>query len=90
MSFEYEKVIESVAATAAANAVAVDGGAFPEATLAAMRDLIYDAGGAAAPPMPSFSPVPRLTESWFCCAEPTAGQASALGLRIGRVPLTPV
>jgi radical SAM superfamily enzyme YgiQ (UPF0313 family) len=24
-------------------------------------------------------PVPRLGESWFCCAEPTVGQASAIG-----------
>ncbi len=77
----------------ALEAIAAEGsdcGAEAAVTLAAMRDLIYDAGGAAAPPMPSFSPVPRLTESWFCCAEPTAGQASALGLRIGRVPLTSV
>ncbi len=38
MSFEYAKSIESVAAVAAANAAAVDGGAFPEATLSAMRE----------------------------------------------------
>jgi len=37
MSFEYEALIESVAAVAAANASAVDGGAFPTATLDAMR-----------------------------------------------------
>ena len=38
MSFEYVKIIESVAAIAATHASAVDGGAFPSATLDAMRD----------------------------------------------------
>ena len=38
MSFEYVKLVETVAATAAANAAAVDGGAFPSATLAVMRE----------------------------------------------------
>ncbi len=36
--FEYAKILESVAATAASHAAAVDGGAFPSATLAAMRE----------------------------------------------------
>jgi alkylation response protein AidB-like acyl-CoA dehydrogenase len=38
MSFEYAKAVESVAAVAAAHAVTVDGGAFPEAAIAAMRE----------------------------------------------------
>lgn len=38
MSFEIEKAIESVAAVAATHAVSVDGGHFPAATLAAVRD----------------------------------------------------
>jgi len=28
---------------------------------------------------------PRLSESWFCCAEPTFNQGSAIGVKIGRV-----
>jgi alkylation response protein AidB-like acyl-CoA dehydrogenase len=38
MSFEYAKIVESVAAVAATHAVAVDGGAFPSAAMAAMRE----------------------------------------------------
>jgi alkylation response protein AidB-like acyl-CoA dehydrogenase len=38
MSFEYANLVETVAATAAANAAAVDAGAFPTATLSAMRE----------------------------------------------------
>lgn len=37
--FEYEKVTESIAAVAAQHAAEVDRGAFPEATLRAMRDV---------------------------------------------------
>lgn len=37
--------------------------------------------------VPSQVPVPRLSESWFCCAEPTVGQASAIGsIVMGRRP----
>jgi alkylation response protein AidB-like acyl-CoA dehydrogenase len=38
MSFEYEKAIESVAATAAAHAAEVDRGAFPDATIRALGE----------------------------------------------------
>lgn len=38
MSFEYTKIVESVAAVAATNAAAADGGAFPTETIGAMRD----------------------------------------------------
>lgn len=42
-----------------------------------------DLGELAAPDLP----VPRLSESWFCCAEPTVGQASAIGpIVMGRRP----
>jgi hypothetical protein len=57
-------------------------------TLAAMREVVsaisgWDLGEMA----PSDSRVPRLSESWFCCAEPTVGQASAVGsIVIGRRP----
>lgn len=67
---------------------ASDCGAESLPTLATMRDLIYETAGETAPPMPDSPPAPRLSESWFCCAEPTSAQAAAVGLRIGRVPLT--
>ena len=38
MSFEYAKLVETVAAAAAAHAAATDRGAFPAATIAAMRE----------------------------------------------------
>ena len=55
------------------------------ATLGLMRREIADANGSTLGPMPVGSEVPRLTESWFCCAEPTAGQAIAVGLDVGTV-----
>ena len=54
-------------------------------TLGLMRREIVDANKVALGPMPVGSEVPRLTESWFCCAEPTAGQATSVGLGSGRV-----
>jgi alkylation response protein AidB-like acyl-CoA dehydrogenase len=38
MPFEYQKIVESVAAVAAANAATADGGAFPTETIGAVRD----------------------------------------------------
>jgi radical SAM superfamily enzyme YgiQ (UPF0313 family) len=57
-------------------------------TLAAMREMVGAISGQDLGEMsPSDSPVPRLSESWFCCAEPTVGQASAVGsIVIGRRP----
>ncbi len=66
---------------------ASDCGADALPTLATMRQLIYETAGETAPRMPDSPPAPRLSESWFCCAEPTPVQAAAVGLRIGRVPL---
>jgi len=64
-----------------------DCGAEALTTLGLMREAVGRAAGADLGPMPSSTgPVPHLTESWFCCAEPTAGQAAAIGLTIGRVP----
>jgi hypothetical protein len=57
-------------------------------TLEVMRDRIGELTGARFGPMPASPPTPRLTESWFCCAEPTATQATAVGLQIGRVGAT--
>jgi hypothetical protein len=64
-----------------------DCGAEVEDTLAIMRDRIGRSVGVDLQPMPISAPTPRLSESWFCCAEPTAAQAAAVGLTIGRVPL---
>jgi hypothetical protein len=52
-------------------------GEAPAETFARVRAMAYAAAGREAPPVraaqaPGF--VPRLTESWFCCAEPTRGQ----------------
>lgn len=44
------------------------------ATLEAMRDAIAAAAGFGFAAMLSGQPAPRLTEGWFCCAEPTASQ----------------
>ncbi len=47
------------------------------AKLSAIREAAYGAAGRAAAPLPPASGpdfVPRLTESWFCCAEPSAEQ----------------
>lgn len=56
-------------------------------TLATMRERIAIAGGVEIGPMGSWTSVPRLSESWFCCSEPTPAQANAVGLTISRVPL---
>jgi Radical SAM superfamily len=53
-------------------------------TLAAMRAKIGEHLGRSLGPIPDGPATPRLSESWFCCAEPTALQASRVGLRIGR------
>jgi len=65
-----------------------DCGAEAAETLARMRHRISAIAGIELLPMPGSAPVPRLTESWFCCAEPTATQAAAVGLTIGRLPVS--
>jgi hypothetical protein len=54
-------------------------------TFAAVRALALDAAGRSTDDAPeactvasSPTPVPRLTEPWFCCAEPTCGQLAQL------------
>lgn len=54
-------------------------------TLSQMRDAVARSVGRAPGPMAPQPPVPRLSESWFCCAEPTDGQAISVGLTLGRV-----
>ncbi len=47
-----------------------------EVTLESMRAVVSQISGVVLGPQPSLEKdVPRLSESWFCCAEPTAGQA---------------
>jgi radical SAM superfamily enzyme YgiQ (UPF0313 family) len=73
--------LDSIAADAS------DCGAEAGDTLHRMRNGIGEIAGVDQATMPSSPPAPFLTESWFCCAEPTAGQAAAVGLTIGRVPV---
>lgn len=53
-----------------------------EETFAAIWQAAHAAAGISAPPVPearmSRPKPPRLTESWFCCAEPTAEQFDAM------------
>ncbi len=66
---------------------ASDCGAEAGDTLREMWSAVARGAGVDLGPMSGFGETtPRLTESWFCCAEPTAGQAIAAGLTIGRVP----
>ncbi len=56
-------------------------------TLAAMRSVVSEVSGVDLGPQPPIGTVPRLSESWFCCAEPTVGQATAVGgISFGRTP----
>ncbi len=58
-----------------------------EETFGAIWKTAHAAAGVAAPPVPDARVTrprpPRLTESWFCCAEPTAEQFDALTRRAG-------
>jgi radical SAM superfamily enzyme YgiQ (UPF0313 family) len=70
------KELESIAANAS------DCGQEAAATLEEMKAAVSRASGLHLTPSPlPAAPAPRLTESWFCCAEPTEGQS--VGLRIG-------
>lgn len=57
-------------------------------TLEVMRRRVGELTGEPFGAMPASPPTPRLTESWFCCAEPTASQAASVGLQIARVRAT--
>lgn len=49
-------------------------------TLNEMREVVSRVSGAELAPFTASHAAPRLTESWFCCAEPTAGQSVAVSL----------
>jgi len=61
-------------------------GEAPEQTFLAIRRLAYAALGHQPPILKPRAglrpPPPRLTENWFCCAEPTAGQFGRLTLQL--------
>jgi hypothetical protein len=48
-----------------------------------LRALVHEAAGLPSPgPVPFSTPGPRLSEAWFCCAEPTALQRAPLCLPV--------
>jgi hypothetical protein len=51
------------------------------ATLDEMRAAVAHAAGRLMPPLENVAAAPRLTESWFCCAEPTGAQALSISRR---------
>jgi radical SAM superfamily enzyme YgiQ (UPF0313 family) len=61
-------------------AIASDCGEEAVATLEEMRLLVADRSGRGLPSLRAGRRAPRLTESWFCCAEPTAGQMTAVAI----------
>lgn len=70
-----QKELETIAANAS------DCGQHFAETLAEMRSALERLTGVDLGPMSTSStPVPRLTESWFCCAEPTESQVVNLGI----------
>lgn len=51
-----------------------------KAVFQGIRELAYRASGLEAPPLPqdcTGRPVPRLSENWYCCAEPTCEQLNS-------------
>jgi hypothetical protein len=68
-----------------------DAGVGPRSTHAAIRrltaraatdaGLAWDSDGDALPP--ERDAPPRLSEPWFCCAEPTTAQLAGAGVRLG-------
>lgn len=70
------KELESIAANAS------ECGQETALTLNEMREAVVRVSGRVLDPFRDASPAPRLTESWYCCAEPIGGQA--VSLRIGR------
>jgi len=69
------KELEAIAAEAS------DCGREAGPTLEAMRISATRMSGRDLPPLHAAYPVPRLTESWFCCAEPTGTQTVRITAR---------
>ena len=76
------KELESIAADAS------DCGQEARATLNEMRVAVGRMTGRPMEPLEEVAVVPRLTESWFCCAEPTGAQAITIGRVGGSFPGT--
>jgi radical SAM superfamily enzyme YgiQ (UPF0313 family) len=76
------KELESIAANAS------DCGQEARATLNEMRAAVGRATGRPMEPLEEVALVPRLSESWFCCAEPTGAQAITIGRGEGSFPVT--
>ena len=83
-----DRLQEEIAAVVAADA---DAGTPPRTTHAAIRALTARAAeaaglawpGAARPAPPPGAAPPRLSEPWFCCAEPTTAQLAGAGVGLG-------
>jgi len=69
------KELEAIAANAS------DCGQEATATLNEMRVLVSRASGRDLGTLEQVAPAPRLTESWFCCSEPTGAQTVSIGRR---------
>jgi radical SAM superfamily enzyme YgiQ (UPF0313 family) len=69
------KELEAIAANAS------DCGQEAVATLNEMRVVVSGASGRELRPLEEVPPTPRLTESWFCCSEPTGSQTVTIGIR---------
>jgi hypothetical protein len=70
-----QKELETIASTAS------DCGQEVTTTLNQMREVLARHTGRDLAPLAHVPPVPRLTESWFCCAEPTTAQTVTIGRR---------
>ncbi|HJQ75918.1 MAG TPA: radical SAM protein [Acidimicrobiia bacterium] len=69
-----QKELETIAANAS------DCGQEAVPTLEEMRRAVGSRSGRALMPFRARRPAPRLTETWFCCAEPTAGQMTSVAI----------
>lgn len=78
---EETQVLHKELETIAANAS--DCGQEAVATLNEMRAVLSRFTGKDLAQLGEVPPAPRLTESWFCCAEPTDAQAISIGPRSG-------
>jgi radical SAM superfamily enzyme YgiQ (UPF0313 family) len=70
------KELEAIAAEAS------DCGQDTVSTLEEMREAVMRASGRDLPAFEEGTPSPRLTESWFCCAEPTEGQSVSIQIGV--------